>query len=1095
MKKITVIVILFLFCWTTVKSVVSTVDNSFLHSKNKLDRYLQTYDTLPKGWKQYKRAEAFWQNRLMPNGEPVSPKYLLNELNKALKENSLEYHHEVQSQKVIEQVQNSQSADTVKNWTAVGPFSPPSRFGIGRVDCVTVDPENDSIIWVGAASGGIWRSKDRGENWEVIPFTDILSTGIMYIEFAPSNPNIMYATSGDHHNGVLFKSYSLGVLKSVDRGETWKIMSETLDFADSISYSNLLIHPENADIVYVGTTRSILKTTDGGETWSPIIEGHYFRHLKFKPDNPNVIYASTMLDWSQGGAKIFITVDAGQTWEMIKDMPEVRRIELATTPANPELLYVLTGYYHTHGGMEGLYIAKKNDLDGSFEWDTIMNRNNRDSNENYRDFVASQSFFNLTIAVSPTDENFIIKGGVFLGFSTDRGKTWTAKTSSHVDHHEIKFVDSIIYVGNDGGINKISYQGLYEDTEKWQDISDGLSITQYYRMGAHPYSDKLLLAGCQDNGTHLLRDGKWHHYSGGDGMECQFNPQKPRTIKTTAQRGMGLGLSGLDNTAWITTFIINPLTADTTLVCGTNVWAQYWEDMQVTDTFFVYDIDGVIIDTVYRDTVKSMLINNKLSDFPNTDFPNELRAIAISTVDKNYIYASSVYRLFYTDDYGENWKEIYNELPTVSYITVSDEDPELFWTAHSGHFAGEKVSEFQNGIRKNISYNLPNVSINTVAYYPTEKTLFAGTDMGVFKLEHNSQEWKLFNDGMPLVCVMELEYVPRTGYLYAASWGRGVWKMQLEEHNVIEPQISLHGENWICEYDFPITVYNIDKQEGYEYFWCDGSTADSLQIDWAGHYYLIGISPEGHSEVSNILTVKVNQLFFNHKVALLMNRNPACIGDTVKYRIHPNFSQYDIEWSNGSKDSIAYFTEEGEVYVNIIEGDCYHKRIIDTVRFVSNPQTPKIERHKNFLICVDSAFRYQWKIDDEYTEITNTNFIEIKKAGVYQAIVRNETHCSAISEAFLIEAPNSENNERIKTKLYPNPNSGIFNLELFSEGVEEVELKLYDNAGRLASDYSLSFENYYYLEFDFSNYFSGSYYFELTTKDYKRIIPFVVVGE
>jgi len=321
--------------------------------------------------------------------------------------------------------------------------------------------------------------------------------------------------------------------------------------------------------------------------------------------------------------------------------------------------------------------------------------------------------------------------------------------------------------------------------------------------------------------------------------------------------------------------------------------------------------------------------------------------------------------------------------------------------------------------------------------------------------------------------------------------------MQLEEHDVIEPQISLYGEHIFCEYEFPITVYNIDKQEGYEYFWCDGSTADSLIIERPASYsmqsthYLIGISPEGHSEISKILYVGfVWQTIPNVR---LFNRNPACIGDTVKYGLLKSLSPIvEFEWSNGSKDTVAYFTEEGEVYITFKDKyGCVGKYIFDTIRFVSYPPTPKIERHKNFLVCEDSAFNYQWKINGEYTEITNNNFIEIKKAGVYQVIVRNENYCATISEPFLIEIPDNDN-ERIKAKIYPNPNSGIFNLELFSNDVEEVELKLYDNSGRLARTYSFSLDNYYFCEFDFSNYYSGAYYFELTSKNYKRIIPFVI---
>ena len=1038
--------------------------NSFMFQKNQLDNYMKTYDTLPKGWKQYFRAQAFWQRHLMPDGGLVTPKLLVNELQKVLNENQTK--QKKQTEKLLAE----------NKWEALGPFTPPSRFGNGRVNCVTVDIENDSIIWIGSASGGIWRSKDKGQNWEVIPFTDMLSTGVTDIAISPSNPNIMYATTGEHHAGVLYKSFSLGVLKSVDRGNSWEILSKTLDFADSIAYSRLLIHPNNPNIVYVGTTQSILKTTDGGNSWTPIIEGHYFRDLEFKPNNPNVIYATTMLPWSVGGSKLFMSVDAGENWEMMKEFPEARRMEMTVTPASPESLYLLTGYYHTHSGLEGLYIARKN----CTEWDTIMNRSTQ---TNFRDFVYSQAFYNLTVGVSPSDTNLILIGGVYLGYSTDGGKTWTQKTSTHVDHHAIIFVDSLIYCANDGGLNVISQQGLQRRTENWRDLSDGLSITQYYRIGVHPYTTKLLLAGSQDNGTHLYNEGNWRHYSGGDGMECQFNPKRPREIKTTTQRA-GAAMVG-ERSGWVTLFVISPLTPDTTLIGAANIWAQY----------DVYD----------EEKEEYVVFNEKLSDFPDADFPNEIIAIAISPTDKNYIYASTFYRLFYTNDYGKNWQEVYNSLPTVSYIAVSDTDPELFWASHSGHFAGEKISEFRNGIRKNISYNLPNISINTIVYYPTAKTLFIGTDFGVFKLEDNSQEWQLFNDGMPNVCISELEYVPTTGYLYAASWGRGVWKIKLEENNVIEPKISVSGRYVVCEYDLPFSVYNVEKQDGYRYFWCNGSTDDSLQINSAGQYYLVGISPAGHSEISQILTVEVARLHLqSHTVMILPpldQRNPACIGDTLVYVMYAfmldsAFAPYSFEWSNGSRDNAVRFTDSAEVSITFTNAfGCFSTYIVDTARFASYLPTPQIRRYKNLLICEDSAYNYQWKIDGHYTNIM-TNFIEVKSAGIYEVIVRNEHYCATVSEEFLIEMPDDEASKLIQARISPNPNPGKFNLELLYSGVddvaEDIKLRFFDSNGRLLAGYSVLLNGYYYDEFDFSNYAIGAYFLELTVKNYSRTISFII---
>lgn len=1043
-----------IFCQTETDNPNKNNEPTFWEIKEKIDNYLDTYKILPKGWKQYKRAEAFWQNRLLPDGKMTSAKFLLNELNSFL---------------ASEKQNNNNYFAANKPWTAVGPFVPPSKYGNGKINCITIDPQNDSIIWIGAVSGGIWRSTDKGNSWNVIPFTDMLSNGIMDIAIAPSDPNIMYATSGDAYWTNLFKSYSLGVLKSTNRGKTWEMMTQPLDFADSLSFYKILVHPQNPDIVYASTNRSILKTVDGGKKWETILSGYYFRDMKFKPNNPDIIYASSMCNWSVGGASIYMSENAGKNWEIIKTYNDARRIELAVTPAKPDLLYALTGYYFTYGGMEGLYVYKTNEN----IWNTILNRNNQ--TPNYQDFVFAQSFHNLAIGVSPTDENFIFIGGVYLGYTTDGGKTWIKKESSHCDNHIILFHDSTIYCANDGGINKTSYNEMYnkDNNSKWIDISNTLNITQYYRLGAHPYTDKLLLAGCQDNGTHLLSDGNWYHYSGGDGMECQFNPKYPQKIKTTSQRGGGLNVE--DNFAWVTTFIINPLTPDTTLICGKNVWVQSYKDTNV--------------------------INTCISNFIETDFPNELRTIAISQKDKNYIYTASVYRLYYTKDYGTNWEEIYNSKATVTSITVSPDNPELFWTTHAGHFIGEKVSEFRNGERKNISYNLPNVSINCAAYHIKEKILFIGTDIGVFKLENGSEKWELFNDNMPYLCVNELEYVPTTGYLYAATWGRGVWKVRLENCDAIAPTINRAGQITICRQDLPIIIYKTSKQDGYKYFWCNGVETDTLTINETGKYYLIGVSPEGCSEVSEIFDVKVIDIPPDQYKITLLNHNPACIGDTVKYKLwqikytDETYTPYTYVWSNGCNDTIVNITEPTDLSITVTNSiGCSQTFFVDTVKFLAPPPIPKITKYSNLLVCHDSAYTYKWLFNGELINNDGKNFVAINYPGNYQVgIKREDIPCFSFSDVFEIKMPDTETDRILKANITPNPNTGEFNLEVFYEGDKEIlEINLYDSNGGRINNKKIKINKYSDEKFDLSNYASGKYFFELKIKDYKRIISFII---
>lgn len=1054
-------------------------NQNFKQRKTYFDDYLSTFTELPKGWKQIKREEVFWQDKITPEGNVVSPKLIVNEFQKALNK------HKKQT--------NNNSFAAAYEWETLGPYEVPSinlhrNVGNGCICRIAIDPENENIIWIGAASGGIWKSEDKGNSWQEMPFADMLTSGIMDIAIAPSNPNIMYASSGSLYGSGLFRSFSIGILKSTDRGKSWNIIYETLDYVDSASFSRILIHPENPDIVYVGTTKSVLKTTNGGDNWREIIEGYYFRELKFKPNNPNVIYVCTQMPHLTGEAKIFVSEDAGDNWEMAKSFFHARRIELAVTPKNPELIYAITGHATEHGGKEGFYVSRTSGKN----WDTLSHW----QREDFLNFVYGQSYHNLGVAVSPNDENFVVAGGIYAAVSIDGGKTWKLCGSNvHPDVQHLLFTDTAIYCANDGGINWIHCDSLYNnfsDKEEfiWTNITKGLNISQYYRIGAHPYSDKFIITGVFDNGVHFFEQGKWKTISGGDGMKCQFNPKRPAEYYYSTQRGGGVSHDIDDSFIFMTNFIVSPLTPDTMLICGTNVWV--------------------------RDLANPSSKPHRISNF----VPNRpLRTIAISKSDKNYIYTSSDdNRLFYTSDYGTSWKEAYTSNPTITHIAVNPNNPEHFWISLGGHYKNEKVIEFLNGERKNISYDLPNVALNCIEYYPRENMLFVGTDIGIFALKDSS--WQYFHSNLPYVSTSELEYVPTTGYMYAATWGRGAWRIKLHDCDAIAPTINtsieavkdstIDGASTIrvCNSDLPVRLFNIDKKADYEYFWSNGSTADTLDIYQSGQFYLVGISPEGCSEISQVININVDFAFIDALIRLTtsLDRNPVCVGNTISYKYQ--VSTYgramgadttNFQWSNGSKETTITISEPTKlsIYYTNPRG-CVDTLYIDTIRFVDLPLVPQIAQEGNILVVVNNAAseqysHFQWLLNGEEIEQAWEDFITITSLGDYQVIAWNENYCSETSDIYSINFNESEDNERLKVKLSPNPTSESFTLELFySEGEMDINFEIYDNTGRRMTDFAISLKNYYTSEFNVLPFASGHYFIQLTSNNYSRTIPFVI---
>lgn len=1054
--------------------------NNFHLAKQSLDSFLNKFDTLPKGWKQFKRAEAFWQNRVFPNGNMSSASFLLNEICKFDKKSfsNLTQRNWIDLSDFSQyKLQNRLQSET-RFWEPMGPnivvnvrnYSPDSAGGNGRINRIICMPNNDSTILVGAASGGIWKSTDAGETWRVIPFTNILSCGILDIAIAPSDTNIMFATTGDASGWNLFKTFSVGILKSTDAGETWKLSNATFNLSDSVYCGRIVIHPENPNIVYAATSQSILKTEDGGNTWTETLGGYAFRDLKFNPNNPNIIYATTFS--YDEPSYIFVTEDGGEKWFVSKSLPDACRIELAVTPDNPELVYAVSAHKNINYGMEGLYVSRSNGL----VWDTLMHISKQD---NYINLVTRQAFYNLAISVSPADDKIIFVGGVTGFYSKDAGKSWISiQGNMHVDVHSFTFSNNSdkIYVANDGGLNWVyidTLNNLVDTNVRWNNITNGLNITQYYRLGAHPYSTKYLLAGAQDNGSHSYENSYWVTEMYGDGMQCQFHPKDLRNKIFSSQRGGGFNYSIVDHFPWITEFTINPITPDSILIAGTNVWL--------------------------KDIQNNNLPAKRISDFPKVDNNNEVRKIAVTTLNKNYIYASTTNRLYATKDYGESWKELYNTSATIVAIEVSPENPSIIWTGHSGHYENEKVLQFTGNIIKNLSYNLPNVSVNALVFYNKENKLFAGTDIGIFSLNLNDTVWRWFNNELPNISVNDLEYTEGTGYLYAATWGRGIWRCKLHDcPDAHKPVLNLEGEYSFCNPQKErLKLYVKNKIDGYKYLWNNGETKDTILTE-AGTFYAISISPTACTEVSEecIVSYKDDNVITTKPTVKLLTRNPVCPGKTAKYQCNIKKTNIivDFSWSNGSKDSIAEFNEDGasvELYYTYASG-CRDTLIVDTVRYLPTPSSPKIIQKQSLLICEDTANYYEWYLNGEVLYDNKARACRIFEPGIYYVVTYDTNFCTAKSNEIIIDFDKEEQNKLIQAKITPNPNNGKFVIELYSGQQLNANIQLTDIEGKLISNFNCFINHYFHRELDFSTLSSNVYFIKISSKDYNRVKKIVI---
>jgi photosystem II stability/assembly factor-like uncharacterized protein len=251
----------------------------------------------------------------------------------------------------------TQSYDTclfnTMHWRNIGPWRG------GRSLAVTGVPDQPNVYYFGAVGGGIWKTVDGGQTWICISDTAFHSSSVGAISVAAKDANIIYAGMGETEmRGNI--SFGDGIYKSVDAGKSWK----HIGLEKSYAISNILIHPDNPDIVYVscmgkvfGTNseRGLYRTKDGGKSWEKILyknDSTGCINVVFDPSNPNTIYASLWQScrnpWSLNsggkGSGIYKSIDGGNTWKDLSKQPGLPvgllgKIIMTTTPAKPERIY------------------------------------------------------------------------------------------------------------------------------------------------------------------------------------------------------------------------------------------------------------------------------------------------------------------------------------------------------------------------------------------------------------------------------------------------------------------------------------------------------------------------------------------------------------------------------------------------------------------------------------------------------------------------------------------------------------------------------------------------------------------------------------
>jgi photosystem II stability/assembly factor-like uncharacterized protein len=756
-----------------------------------------------RSWKWYKRWEADAEQRLNPGGRRVDAgAYVRAAAELAATKASL------------------RRPLSGTGWFPVGPFGPAAQnftdinAGIGRINCVTFHPTDSSIMWVGVAQGGVWKSNDGGESWR--PLTDGLPIlRISDIAVDPSDPDVIYIAVGDygyvgvdlvHTDRKRHTHYGLGVFKSTNGGDSWAPtgLGFELDSGQASLIRRVFIDPRDSRRLLAAGTGGTWRSSDAGGTWT---RGRtdFIWDIERDPSDPDRIYASTghLPLWGLGAASLVVTSDFGGTWQTLPTgigEHDVTRMEIGIAPSDPRTIYLICS------ATDQRFHAFLRSTDRGATWTTVVDRaqgrNILGGRDGGPDDLAGQGSYDLAILVDPEDPQRVFVGGVNIWGSSDGGATWDGvshwtqevPSSIHADQHYFAFnpLDRRFYVCNDGGLYSTArleiggwdLSGGGQWATEWRNHGGGMAITSFYRVGASRSTPGYVVAGAQDNSTFYFDASSWSQIFGGDGMDCFIDRDDPRQIYGSAQFGVLLvsrdgGESGErlgweifqndDAGEWTTPFTMRTTGPRTFFAGFGNLWRS----------------DGV--DSNWR----------RVSSFetaPGAQSPTPMTAIAISQVDTNRIYIAKRIRhskdipseVWTTADGGATWRNITAGLPDSLYPTSLASHPRyprIAWVTYSGFVAGAKVFRTTDAgaTWTNISRNLPNIPANVVIHdnASRENTLYLGTDIGVFTISDGMDGWIPFAENLPNVIISDLELQPSSRRLYAATFGRGVWATDL----------------------------------------------------------------------------------------------------------------------------------------------------------------------------------------------------------------------------------------------------------------------------------------------------------------------------
>jgi photosystem II stability/assembly factor-like uncharacterized protein len=686
----------------------------------------------------------------------------------------------------------------------------------GRIAAVAAyDDHGVTVLYVGAASGGVWKSRDGGTTFKPV-FDEMPVQSIGAIAVDPSNPKTVWVGTGESwtRNSV---SIGDGIYKSTDEGETWTKMG----LPDSERITRIVVSPKDGNVVYAcvpgklwsdSADRGLYKTTDGGKHWAQILKGANLStgcsSVAMDPKNPDVLFAGTWdfrrKGWTfrsggdgpdaPSGSALYQTKDGGKSWTKLstatnKGIPAAPwgRVEVEVAPSDPKVVYAL---------IESKGSALYRSADGGATWEE------RDKSQ----MMVWRPFYFARLVIDPTNADRVFKPDLQLIVSDDGGRSFTGTNGgSHGDWHDL-WIDpknpKHIVGGDDGGL----WTSVDGGSRWWK--SNNLPVAQFYHVAVDERDPYQIYGGLQDNSSWVgdsaypggISNHRWENLYGGDGFWTVPDPSDPNFVYAEAQGG---DIGRVDRRSLVTRNIKpragykeklrfnwnTPIHASPTQAGTIYVGAQFlFRSRDRGDTWERVSPDLTTNDPQKQKQEQSggVTVDNSYAEMHTTIYsiaesPKDPNVVWVGTDDGNLQISRDACKTWTNTVANATW------LPKgswVSWVEPSRYDAGTAYAAFDRHSTGDmepwvyKTTDYGKSWTRVVG---PWHGVRGYAHVIKEdpqkpSLLYLGTELGLWITVDGGTHWAEFKGGrFPAVAVRDIAVQAREGDLVVATHGRGIW--------------------------------------------------------------------------------------------------------------------------------------------------------------------------------------------------------------------------------------------------------------------------------------------------------------------------------